>query len=82
MTEIEHISDHEQRVWLRRMIEAGEHRRPLSNDQRIALTRDLARISGSPTEAKRLEKIASKFSAGEIEHERLIEELRRGKLRE
>ena len=50
--------------------------------KRIALTRDLARISGSPTEAKRLEKIASKFSAGEIEHERLIEELRRGKLRE
>jgi 2-oxoglutarate dehydrogenase E1 component len=35
--EIEHIADHEQRVWLRRMVEAGEHRQPLSADQRLWL---------------------------------------------
>ncbi|MCW2923070.1 MAG: 2-oxoglutarate dehydrogenase, subunit, partial [Thermoleophilia bacterium] len=35
--EIEHISDHEQRQWLRRMIEAGEHRQPLSTEQRTWL---------------------------------------------
>ena len=27
--EIEHISDHRQRVWLRQRIESGEYRRPL-----------------------------------------------------
>jgi 2-oxoglutarate dehydrogenase E1 component len=35
--EIEHISDHDQRVWLRRMIEAGEHRQPLDADQKTWL---------------------------------------------
>ena len=35
--EIEHIADHEQRVWLRRMVEAGEHRQPLTDDQRMWL---------------------------------------------
>ena len=35
--EIEHMSDHEQRVWLRRMIEAGEHRQPLDRDQKLWL---------------------------------------------
>src|SRR5213078_2281396 len=28
--EVEHIGSHEQRVWLRQVIESGEHRRPLS----------------------------------------------------
>jgi 2-oxoglutarate dehydrogenase E1 component len=35
--EIEHIADHEQRVWLRRMIEAGEHRHPLDAEQKTWL---------------------------------------------
>ncbi len=35
--EVEHVSDHGQRVWLRQMIESGAHRRPLSRDDRIAL---------------------------------------------
>ncbi|MCW2921095.1 MAG: sucA [Thermoleophilia bacterium] len=35
--EIEHIADHEQRVWLRRMIEAGEHRQPLNPEQKMWL---------------------------------------------
>jgi len=38
--EVEHIASHEERVWLRRVIEAGEHRKPLSvDDKRSLLTR-------------------------------------------
>ena len=32
--EIEHISDHEQRVWLRQAIESGAHRQPLDADEK------------------------------------------------
>jgi 2-oxoglutarate decarboxylase len=39
--EVEHIGSHEQRVWLRQVIESGEHRRPLTDDERRAL---LARL--------------------------------------
>ncbi len=35
--EIEHIADHEQRVWLRQTIESGEHRQDLSDDDRKRL---------------------------------------------
>jgi 2-oxoglutarate dehydrogenase E1 component len=35
--EVEHIASHEQRVWLRRVIESGEHRRPLAEAERRAL---------------------------------------------
>jgi 2-oxoglutarate dehydrogenase E1 component len=35
--EIEHISSHEQRVWLRHMIETGEHRRPLTAEEKVKL---------------------------------------------
>ena len=38
--EVEHIASHEERVWLRRVIESGEHRKPLSAaDKRGLLTR-------------------------------------------
>jgi len=38
--EVEHIASHEERVWLRRVIEAGEHRKPLSPaDKRGLLSR-------------------------------------------
>ncbi|HEX9704422.1 MAG TPA: multifunctional oxoglutarate decarboxylase/oxoglutarate dehydrogenase thiamine pyrophosphate-binding subunit/dihydrolipoyllysine-residue succinyltransferase subunit, partial [Gemmatimonadales bacterium] len=38
--EVEHIASHEERVWLRRLIESGEHRKPLTSDeQRRLLTR-------------------------------------------
>jgi 2-oxoglutarate dehydrogenase E1 component len=40
--EIEHISDHEQRVWLRQAIESGRYRTPLSADEKRRL---LARLS-------------------------------------
>jgi 2-oxoglutarate decarboxylase len=39
--EVEHIGSHEQRVWLRQVIESGEHRQPLTDDERGAL---LARL--------------------------------------
>ena len=35
--EVEHVSDHDQRVWLRRVIESGTHRRILENKERLAL---------------------------------------------
>ena len=38
--EVEHIASHEERVWLRRVIESGEHRKPLATaDKRSLLTR-------------------------------------------
>jgi 2-oxoglutarate dehydrogenase E1 component len=38
--EVEHIASHEERVWLRRVIESGEHRKALSAaDKRSLLTR-------------------------------------------
>jgi 2-oxoglutarate dehydrogenase E1 component len=40
--EIEHISDHERRVWLRQAIESGRYRRPLSDEEKRRL---LARLS-------------------------------------
>ena len=41
--EIEHISDHEQRVWLRQSIESGEYRQPLPPEEKRAL---LERLTG------------------------------------
>jgi 2-oxoglutarate dehydrogenase E1 component len=35
--EVEHIASHEERVWLRRVIESGEHRKPLSADDKRRL---------------------------------------------
>jgi 2-oxoglutarate dehydrogenase E1 component len=44
--EIEHISDHEERVWLRRAIESGRYRRPLSADEKIRLLGRLSEVEG------------------------------------
>jgi 2-oxoglutarate dehydrogenase E1 component len=44
--EIEHISDHEERVWLRQAIESGRYRRPLSRDERVRLLAVLSRVEG------------------------------------
>jgi 2-oxoglutarate dehydrogenase E1 component len=41
--EIEHISDHEQRTWLRRTIESGRYRRPMSADEKTLLLERLSR---------------------------------------
>ena len=42
--EIEHISSHEQRVWLRQQIESGVHRIPFTAPQQLELFRRLAEV--------------------------------------
>ncbi|MGC2190863.1 MAG: multifunctional oxoglutarate decarboxylase/oxoglutarate dehydrogenase thiamine pyrophosphate-binding subunit/dihydrolipoyllysine-residue succinyltransferase subunit [Candidatus Dormiibacterota bacterium] len=42
--EIEHISSHQQRVWLRQQIESGVHRTRLSPEQQLQLFRRLAEV--------------------------------------
>jgi 2-oxoglutarate dehydrogenase E1 component len=44
--EIEHISDHERRVWLRKAIESGKYRQPLSADERKRLLERLSEVEG------------------------------------
>ncbi|HEY2074525.1 MAG TPA: hypothetical protein VGG88_13185, partial [Gaiellaceae bacterium] len=44
--EIEHISDHEERVWLRQAIESGRYRRPLTPDERKELLARLSQVEG------------------------------------
>src|SRR6266404_1171115 len=44
--EIEHISDHEERVWLRQAIESGRYRGELSNDEQVALLARLSQVEG------------------------------------
>ena len=44
--EIEHISDHEKRVWLRQAIESGRYRTPLTQDERRDLLRRLSEVEG------------------------------------
>jgi 2-oxoglutarate dehydrogenase E1 component len=45
--EIEHIADHEQRVWLRQAIESWHYRAPLGLDEKRALYRRLCDVEGS-----------------------------------
>src|SRR2546423_11059003 len=42
--EIEHISSHRQRVWLREKIESGEFRQPLTTDEQKALLKRLTEV--------------------------------------
>jgi 2-oxoglutarate dehydrogenase E1 component len=42
--EIEHIADHEKRVWLRQAIESGKYRHALTNDERKELLASLSRV--------------------------------------
>jgi len=44
--EIEHIARHEERVWLRRVIESGEHRKPLRPEERVHLLETLVKVEG------------------------------------
>src|SRR6184192_649492 len=44
--EIEHISDHEQRVWLREAIESGRYHRSLSPDEKRRLLARLSEVEG------------------------------------
>ena len=42
--EIEHISDHEQRVWLRQAIESNLFRQPLDREEKLALLERLSQV--------------------------------------
>src|SRR5215211_1694919 len=42
--QIEHLASHEQRVWLREMIETGAHRRPLAADEKRGLLKRLIEV--------------------------------------
>ena len=44
--EIEHISDHEERVWLRQAIESGRYRRELTEDEKTRLLGRLSQVEG------------------------------------
>jgi 2-oxoglutarate decarboxylase len=44
--QIEHLSSHQQRMWLREMIETGAHRTPLTADEKRALRSRLAHVFG------------------------------------
>jgi 2-oxoglutarate dehydrogenase E1 component len=44
--ELEHLSDHQQRVWLRQAIESGHYRQQLSVDEKKALFRRLCEVEG------------------------------------
>ncbi len=42
--EVEHIGSHEERVWLRRIIESGEHRLPMQVEDQVALLERLISV--------------------------------------
>ena len=44
--QIEHLSSHQQRMWLRDMIETGSHRTPLTDDEKRWLRQRLAGVYG------------------------------------
>ena len=44
--EIEHLSDHEERVWLRHAIESGRYGQPLSAEERVRLLGRLSEVEG------------------------------------
>ncbi|MBA3475858.1 MAG: 2-oxoglutarate dehydrogenase E1 component [Actinobacteria bacterium] len=44
--EIEHLSDHAERVWLRQAIESGRYRHPLSAEERVKLLDRVSRAEG------------------------------------
>ena len=44
--EIEHISSHEERVWLRRAIESGRYRQEFSSDEKMRLLTRLSEVEG------------------------------------
>jgi len=44
--QIEHISDHAQRVWLRRAIESSDYIRPLDRETQVLLLRRLSEVEG------------------------------------
>src|SRR6476646_10562691 len=60
--EIEHISDHEERVWLRQAIESGKYRRPLSPDEKVRLLARLSQVEGLERYLRRAFLVQKQFS--------------------
>jgi 2-oxoglutarate dehydrogenase E1 component len=56
--EVEHVSNHEERAWLRETIESGSHRQPLSPEEQKALLKRL-------TEVEALERFLHKAYLGQ-----------------
>ncbi len=56
--ELEHISNHDERVWLRQMIESGAHRMPLTSEEK-------KKLLGRLTEVETLEKFLHKAYLGQ-----------------
>ena len=52
--EIEHISNHEQRVWLRNAIESGRYRQPLDPEEKKGLLHRLSETEGLETYLRRV----------------------------
>src|SRR5690242_20318052 len=52
--EIEHISDHEQRIWLREAIESGRYRSSLTDEERRRLLARLTEVEGLETYLRRV----------------------------
>jgi 2-oxoglutarate dehydrogenase E1 component len=51
--EIEHISDHEERHWLRQAIESGRYRQPLDDTAKVQLLERLTQVEGMETYLRR-----------------------------
>jgi 2-oxoglutarate dehydrogenase E1 component len=51
--EIEHLSDHEERHWLRQAIESGRYRQPLDETGKIALLERLTQVEGMESYLRR-----------------------------
>src|SRR6266508_2392706 len=62
--EIEHISDHEERLWLRQAIESGRYRQPLSGDVKRALLERLSRVDNFERYLRRASLRQKQFSIG------------------
>ncbi len=56
--EMEHIASHDERMWLRRVIESGEHRQPLTADEQ-------RRLHGRLAEVEALERFLHKAYLGQ-----------------
>ena len=52
--EIEHISEHELRVWLRKAIESGKYRQPLTPDEKKRLLERLSEVEGMESYLRRV----------------------------
>jgi 2-oxoglutarate dehydrogenase E1 component len=52
--EIEHISEHELRVWLRKAIESGKYRQPLTSDEKKRLLERLSEVEGMESYLRRV----------------------------